>query len=143
MLYSTTWIQYELNTDSTFSDKIIDSIRIYPNKTWNNYYRLKKDSVGNDVLQYLVGGKWKFGSIGRAESSDTNVDYIFLLMRDNSHPKNPYWEYVLVDGYRLKGTKRGKNCGNIDGPFLMDSAPGSRWIKKYIWQPKKKPKKTK
>jgi len=42
MLYSTTWIQYELNTDSTFSDKIIDSIRIYPNKTWNNYYRLKR-----------------------------------------------------------------------------------------------------
>ena len=147
LLCSHTWYRYYLNPDSSFSDRVMDSIKFYPNRTFYESARPKDDSVELSLPTYIATGKWYLGSMGRATRGDTATDCISInLQFTNSHNFIIWNSFTLVDWNRIKKIKLGKMFRNIDFPFLGNRGDHAimSWDIKCVWQPRrqfKKPKK--
>ena len=148
LLCGRAWICYGLNPDSTFSEKVMDSIKFYPNRTLYISSRPKDDSTDELLLPVPLRGNWSFGSTARAARTDTATNCININMPStafgNTHGIG-YYVYALVDGHRIKGTKRGKIIGNLDEPFLVSSGINASiyWDRHYVWQQPRQLKKEK
>jgi len=145
LLCSKTWIMYYLNTDSSFSNKIEDSIKFNDNGTWVQYARPKDDSMNEYLYPILVKGTWKIGPTAKTSRSDTATDCININVIINFAKGIGIDEYILVDGHRIKGSKNGRNSGNLAEPFLIDFGVRKNlgWDRRYIWQPRREFKKAK
>ena len=138
LLCSKEWYCYRLNPDSSFSDKIIDTIRFFPNKTWRESRSPICDSTSywdKAVLSYLCAGKWYFGSTGRVRRSDSSSNFITLNV-EIYLKGTAFFPYLLVDGHAIKESINGKSCGNLDGPFILAYCC-IRWDKRFVFQPRR------
>jgi hypothetical protein len=146
LLCSKTWIRYALNADSSFSDKILDSIKFYSNGTYYKSGRPKDDTIhyDKDLFITINTGKWTFGSTGRASRSDTATDCINIDSHWSSNGGWAGWPLILLDGHRIKDTKHGKISGNIEKPFILRGGgdKGADWDRRILWQPRRQFKKT-
>ncbi len=139
LLCSRTWVQYTLKSDSAFSKKIHDSLKLYPDRTFYNVScpDIYKSDSERYSLSEIDRGFWNFGEKRKIKVKETTIDIIMvdILCMDGSG----YLNCALVDGHRIKGTKAGKLFGNINGPFLLPflHKGGIIWDKRWIWQPKR------
>jgi hypothetical protein len=146
LLCSHTWYRYSVNADSTFSDRIMDSIKFYKNATVNKSARPENDTLGNGGPIVIFMGTWSFAGTARAARSDTATDCISIdvkYIKDKTH-----WifsSFELFDGHRMKGTKLGKRSGNTDKPFIGMGGTHSDFDCNMsdIWQPRREIKKAK
>ncbi len=147
LLCSHTWYRYCVNPDSTFSDRVMDSIKFYKNGTMYKSPKPKDDTSYWFMGDYIIGGMWYFNGTGRVSTKDTATNCIFIdveYIKDKMH--TIFYSFSLFDGHRMKGTKMGKRSGNLDEPFI--GRGGTHCYldcgMSHIWQPHhefKKPKK--
>ena len=119
LLCSHTWIRYYVNPDSSFSDRVMDSIKFYPNKTFYESARPKDDNENFALPSYIKTGTWVLGSTGKASRGDTSTDCISVnlkCVRDNSHMVLS--SFSIVDGHRISNSKLGKILMISAAPFL-------------------------
>ena len=145
LLCNNTWICYIVNPDSSFSEKVVDSIKFYPDGTW--YQCAKSKGIAADAwfLDVPLSGKWVFDSAIRASDQDTIINCIGINMQAKYRDGGiGFYHYTLIDGHGIKGTYRAEIVGKLEGPFIVSG--GIReiyWNKRDIWQPKRQPKKPK
>ncbi len=138
LLCSHAWICYDLNRDFTFSDKIFDSIRYYPDRTWGLSSHSKNDTSDCEGGYYkFIGRYWYFGETGKVWKNDSVIDKI--VVNGKGHLAYPdYGEggmtFTLIDGLRLKNTEVGKWCGNILAPFLISDFVCAGISRRFLWQ---------
>jgi len=146
LLCSHTWYRYYVNTDSTFSDRVMDSLKFYMNGSFYNKSILPED-VSNDIFRRteIITGKWHMGNTGKVLQGDSATNCIIIEMNYTRNNALILLRSALVDGHRIKGTKRAKLCGNLDQPFIAYSYwdTGIFWNRREIWQPKRQLKKPK
>ncbi len=119
LLCSHTWIRYYVNPDSTFSDKVMDSIKFYPNGRLYRSRKPKDDTSYCYIANIAITGSWHFASTAKVSRSDTATNCISM---DGAYIKDKYhiifYSFSLFDGHRMKGTKMGRRSGNLDSPFV-------------------------
>ncbi|HTA28652.1 MAG TPA: hypothetical protein VK809_12745 [Bacteroidia bacterium] len=146
LLCSHTWYRYSINPDSSFSDRVMDSITFYKNGTLFKSQKPKYDSLYYEFGNYPIPATWHFSSTGRVSSSDSATNCISLdaeFIKDKMHILLS--SFCLFDGHRMKGTKMGKRSGNIDKPFIGMGGTHSDFDCNMsdIWQPSRVMKKAK
>ncbi len=138
LLSSKTWIRFEINADSTYSDRIMDSMRFYPNGEFYKSARPKGDSTDWYFPAKIMTGKWAIGATGKISPKDSAANCI-NVEADCPVGKDVTMDelLVLVDGHRIKSTKILKIKSRLDGPYIVCRAieSGIFWNKRDIWQP--------
>ncbi len=125
----------------------MDSVTYKINGTWYQSGRPEEDDSENTVYHTKpIRGTWKIGSTGKMTRNDTATDCISIVWVSIDEHGYGYFNYVMVDGRRIKNSKCGKILGNINGPFIIDRNFHTQegWDRRDLWQPKhqfKKPKK--
>ena len=121
LLCSHAWIRYAVNPDSSFSDRIMDSIKFYQNGSFFESPKPKNDTIEWYLPAIAITGRWYLGSVGRASRSDTATNCLSINLEYYNNNHNNIWHsFTLVDGHRINNTKLGKMLGKIDNPFLGD-----------------------
>ncbi len=136
LLCSHTWIRYYVNPDSSFSDRVMDSIKFYSNHTYFKSAKPKDDSTGNGLFfsKVITSGNWHFKSTGKVARTDSATNYISISTSFETK-KNTFniYGYNLIDGHRLHGSKMGKLTGNLEVPYIVYDDSG--WLSILIlWQ---------
>ncbi|HTA28653.1 MAG TPA: hypothetical protein VK809_12750 [Bacteroidia bacterium] len=147
LLCSHTWYRYSINSDSSFSDRFMDSIKFYNNHTYYKSLQPKEDTIYKHYFpNSVITGKWHFLSTGKLLRSDSASDCMSIQLVYEQQ-KNMYniYKFVLIDSHRISGSKRAKISGNLSTPFLTtqysDASPDCN--RQAIWQPRREFKKAK
>jgi hypothetical protein len=140
------WIRYDVNPDSSVSDKIMDSIMFYPNGNYFKSARPIDDTADDWFPTRKTTGTWRLGSTGKISKGDTSTNFIILVLEwKASDIAYKVEDFVFINGNRIKGTKFGKKNGISDKPFLLMTSiqTGIDWDRRQIWQPRRQIKKAK
>ncbi len=142
LLCSKMWIRYYINTDSTFLENVMDSIKFYSNGTFYKSGRPQNDTNDKYLPTLSIKGNWFLGSTSRTSRSDTATNCIQIVTKTFNRATQGTFiqDFVLIDGHRIKGTKNGKRVCNIDEPLIEETylLTGINWNRHLIWQPRRK-----
>ena len=130
------WARYNLNPDSSFSENISDSIVFNANGTFHKSAEHKISATPDFVHDPVFNGKWHLGTSGKVIANRSTTFYIYIILDISKNMAIKQRQLMLVDGYRLKGSKVGKMMGNIDNPFIAwwDIEKPSSFKKYEVWQ---------
>ncbi len=145
LLCSHTSYRYYVNPDSSFSDRVMDSIKFYPNRTYYESARKNTDSADWFLPKDISTGTWFFGGTGKIRRSDSASNCININLKFTKRNGIILSAFTLVDWQRIRDTRYRKISGNLDQPFLVYTYYGNGidWDKREIWQPRREIKKAK
>jgi hypothetical protein len=139
LLCSKSWIRYHINEDSTFSDKVLDSFKFYPNNTYFKSARPKDDTSDKYLSTFPINGIWFFGSTAKVSRADTMTNCIQIITQIFNPRSNGtiIRDFILIDGNMLKDSKNKKRTISLDEPFIAECfrLTGIKWDRRLIWQP--------
>lgn len=139
LLCSHAWTRYAVNEDSSIADRIIDSIKFYPNKTFYESPRPNDDMLDWPHHGEPISGKWSLAGTGQTPRDDSAANYINIAMESPGKLAGDklLWKLVLIDGHRKRGSKFVKLNRVQDEPFILYSyySPGGIfWDGHHVWR---------